>query len=235
MIRHGAAGSGVGAALQYFDCGDVDGGPVVAILLGIAIVAVLFIVIGHLVSKLWGARRRRRPVRPYGAVTGPQLPSPPDAKVGVAEGTPVASPLGGEPCLAFSIVLRTERPAALLTDVLWREASTDGFIVRLDDGARLQVPAGRVRIVESSGSERRAPRAKAARMLPAGLGVDVEGELSELPFDLAGEQVIRPNQRITIRSRVELREDPTNIPASLRAPANLALVATGVPVLEVFD
>lgn len=72
-------------------------------------------------------------------------------------------------------------------------------------------------------------------MLPAGLGVDVEGELSELPFDRAGEQVNRPKQRIAIQSRVELREHPAQPPASRREPANLALIATGIPILEAFD
>ena len=235
FIQHGAAGSGVGAMLQYLDCGVADSESVLAMLAGIGIVAALFILVGYVVSKIRGARLRRHLVRPYGAVTGPRLPNPPVAKTGVAEGTPLPSPLGGEPCLAFSIVLRTDKVAPLLSDVLWREASTDGFTVRLDDGTPVRIPAGRVRIVESSGSARSAPRARAAAMLPAGLGVEIPGGLSELPFDSAFEQIIRANQRVAILSRTQLREDPANPPASPRAPANLAHIAVGVPVLKGLD
>jgi hypothetical protein len=235
FIRHGAAGSGVGAALQCLDCGVVDGGSVLGVFAGIAIVAALFILVASLVSMIRGARLRRRLVRPYGAITGPRLPNPAAAKTGVAEGTPLPSPLGGEPCLAFSIVLRTDRQAPLLSNVLWREASTDGFTVRLDDGTPVRIPAGRVRIAESTGSARSAPRARAAAMLPAGLGVEIPGELSELPFDSAFEQIIRANQRVAILSRTQLREDPDNLPASPRATANLTQIAVGVPVLRCLD
>jgi hypothetical protein len=154
---------------------------------------------------------------------------------GIAEGTAQPSPLRREACLASSIVLRSDRPAPKRTDVLWREQITDGFSVRLDDGGLVRIPAGRVRIVESSRRERSAPRAAAVAMLPGDLGVDIPGELAELPFDSAWEQIIRPEQRVAILSPIELREDPDHLPASPRAPANVTRIPVGVPVLKCID
>jgi hypothetical protein len=230
-VRNGVAGSSVGAALQLLDCGVSAGDTLGAAIAAIVLVGFLFVVVGYLASKLGDTLRRRRLLRPYGAVTRPRPPGPQDVTLGIAVGPPHPSPLQGEPCLAFSIVLRSTRPGPNRSDVLWREASTCGFQVRLDSGALVEIPAGRVRIVESSRGARRVSRDRAARRLPCGLGVDIPGELSELPFDLACEEIIRPNQRVAILSRVEPRENRTRLPASPREPPNLTLVAGGVPVL----
>jgi hypothetical protein len=227
IVRDGAAGSGLGAVLQFADCGIIDGETLLALIAGIVVVGLLFVAVGFVVRKLTA----RRHLRPYGATARRRLPETKRAMLGVAEGTPHPSPLHGDSCLAFSILLRSTRSTPIRSEVLWREASTAGFTIRLDDGALVRIPSGRIELVESSRGARRAPRDKAAARLPAGLGIDVEGELSDLPFDLAGEEIIRPSQRVAILSRVELREDPDRLPASPRAPANLAWVAVGIPVL----
>jgi hypothetical protein len=232
IVRRGAAGSGVGAALNALDCGLTGGDSLGAAILAIVIAGLLFIAIGYLVDKVRDRRRRRSVVRPYGAVTRPALPSRENALLGMATGTTRPSPLHDEPCLAFSIVLRATGHRTTRSDVMWQDAYTAGFRIQRDDSAMVHIPAGRIRIIESPSAKHRAAREKAAAYLPAGLGVDVDGELSELPFDRASEEIVRPNQRIAILSRVELREDPDHPPASLRAPANLAWVAVGVPVLS---
>jgi len=233
ILGYGVAGGGLATLMQVLDCGDI--GPLAIPLVAIAVVALLFGLVGHVVDKVRDVRRRRRFLRPYGAATRPRVPEPGSPLAGIAEGTAQPSPLRREPCLASSIVLRSDRPAPMRTDVLWREQSSDGFIVRLDDGGVVRIPAGRVRIVESRQRERSAPRAAAAAMLPGDLGADIPGELRALPFDSAWEQIIRPEQRVAILSPTELREDPDHLPASPRAPANVARIPVGVPVLKCLD
>src|SRR4051812_38452179 len=52
---------------------------------------------------------------------------------GIAQGRSARSPLGGSACVAYGMALLTNRPAVASHDVLWREAATVGFTVRLDD------------------------------------------------------------------------------------------------------
>jgi hypothetical protein len=217
---------------EVLDCGvgGVDG-TLGAILAAIAIGASVFIAVAYVVTRLRDARLVRRLVRPYGALVRPTLPAARGVWYGVAEGSSRPSPLQGEPCLAYSMVLRSARPRSRANDVLWREATSTGFSLRLDDGGSIRIPAGRVRFAGEASGARRASRAKAAARLPAGLDVDVKGELSELPFDEAFEEIIRPNDRVAVLARIERREERNAPRASLRAPATMTSFAADMPVV----
>src|SRR5215471_12757431 len=83
--------------------------------------------------------------RPCGASRGTASGPRRSERRGRAEGRPGRSPLGREPCLAYGLALLTNRPAIGQRDVLWREAATVGFNVRLDQGGTVRIAPGRVR------------------------------------------------------------------------------------------
>jgi hypothetical protein len=233
IARASLVGSGVGALAQALECGSLDLGALTAALALVLIGALLFGAVSYVAGKIGDAARRRRFLRPYGALYRPRLPPAADVIIGIAEGKPLRSPLRGEPCLAFDIVLRSKYPGALGSNVLYREAGSDGLSVRLDTGEAVQIPAGRIRLVSSPGRPSAAARDRVLAHLPAGLGIAIEGELSDLPFDEAVEEVIRPGDRLAILSPVAQRELRDGPPESLRAPARLhAAAAIGLPVLR---
>ena len=232
ILRAGSAGAGAGAVLQGLDCSPIVEGVLAEALLVIVGVALLFAGLAYLIGKLRDARRRRHLLRPFGAVEEPGLRILAKARLGIAAGNPRPSPLRGQSCLAFGIVLRSVRPEVPTRTVMWREAATSGFAVILDDGTRVRVPAGRIRLIGSPDDARPVPRERAEARLPGSLGVAVPGELPEFPFDQATEEIIRPGDRVAILSPLEPREDPDEPPASLRAPANLMLIPVGVPIVR---
>jgi hypothetical protein len=172
--------------------------------------------------------------RPCGA---PDLPfelrrSP---RRGRVEGRPALSPLGREPCLAYGLALLTNRPAVGQRDVLWREAATVGFNVRLDDGGTVRVPRGRIRFEVDRHHAYYAPRSHAAEHLPGALGIRITGELDFIPFDEALEDVLRPGDRVELLGHVVLREDTTVERPFPRAPAPTVLVPAGTPAFRRLD
>jgi hypothetical protein len=158
-----------------------------------------------------------------------------DGRRGRVEGKAAMSPIGREPCLAYALALLTNRPAIGRRDVLWREAATVGFSVRLDDGLLVRVPPGRLRFEVDRHHAYYAPRTQAAEHLPGALGIRITGELDFVPFDEALEDVLRPGDRVELLGRVELREDLTAERPFPRAPAPTVLVPTGTPVIRRLD
>jgi hypothetical protein len=173
--------------------------------------------------------------RPRGGPGISSWPAPRRGHRGVAEGRPAPSPLGGAPCLAYGMALLTNRPAVASNDVLWREAATVGFTVRLDDSGLVRIPAGRVRFEVNRLRAYYAPRAQAAEHLPAGLGIQIAGEPDFVPFDAALEDILRPGDRVELLGAFELREDTSAQRPSPRAPAPTLLVPDGTPVVRRID
>jgi len=191
-----------------------------------------------LLDEVWSGPETVGPfgdLRPRGGPSGSRAPSARRGRRGVAEGRPVPSPLGGAPCLAYGMALLTNRPAVASQDVLWREAATVGFTVRLDDSGLVRVPPGRVRFEVNRLRAYYAPRAQAAEHLPGGLGIQIAGEPDFVPFDAALEDVLRPGDRVELLGAFELREDVTAKRTSPRAPAPTLLVPGGTPVVRRID
>jgi hypothetical protein len=174
-------------------------------------------------------------LRPRGGPGVSLLPGRAPRRRGIAEGRPAPSPLGGAPCLAYGMALLTNRPAVASHDVLWREAATVGFSVRLDDSGLVRIPAGRVRFEVDRLRAYYAPRAQAAEHLPAGLGIQIAGEPDFVPFDAALEDILRPGDRVELLGVFELREDVSAERPSPRAPAPTLLVPGGTPVVRRID
>jgi hypothetical protein len=191
-----------------------------------------------LLDEVWpatGAVAPRDPPRPFGAPSVWLRQPRRVAGRGVAEGRVARSPLGREPCLAYGLALLVNRPAVPRRDVVWREGATIGFSIRLEDGALVRVPAGRVRFEVDRHRAYYAPRAQAANHLPGALGIRITGELDFVPFDEALEDVLRPGDRVELLGAVELREDRTAERPSPRAPAPTVLVPVGTPRLRRID
>jgi hypothetical protein len=173
-------------------------------------------------------------VRPRGAAELALTAADPGAPArrGRAEGRAAPSPLGRLPCLAYALALLTGRPATARRDVLWQESAAVGFSVRLDDGALVRIPPGRVRLEIDRQRAYRPPRVHASEHLPAGLGIQIAGEPDFVPFDEALEEILQPGERVELLGEVELREDPTGEPRPPRAPAPTVLVPVGTPLLR---
>ena len=235
IARAGAAGSGFGATVDAVSClGDGFGAASDSLTLGLAVLAVsavVFMAVQYVATKIANALRRRRLLRPRGAGRSPGLVAGRESRSGVVEGEPSPSPLRGHDCVAYGIALCTACAAAGTGDVVWREAASFGFTLRLDDGSAVFVPPGRVCFEIDPGRAARAPRERAADRLPADLGVEVDGDLASLPFDQAFEDVIRPGDRVTVVGTVKLREAPGAEWTSPREAAFTVLVPSGTPVL----
>jgi len=169
--------------------------------------------------------------RPCGAPEASGWPRAND-RLGRAEGRPALSPLGREPCLAYGLALLTNRPAIGQRDVLWREAATVGFTVRLDHGGTVRIAPGRIRFEVDRHHAYYAPRSHAAEHLPGALGIRITGELDFIPFDEALEDVLRPGDRVELLCDVQMREDTTAERPFPRAPAPTVLVPVGIPILR---
>jgi hypothetical protein len=170
--------------------------------------------------------------RPCGAAGAALLGPRRSERRGRAEGKTGRSPLGREPCLAYGLALLTNRPAIGQRDVLWREAATVGFSVRLDEGGTVRIAPGRIRFEVDRHHAYSAPRSQAAEHLPGALGIRITGELDFIPFDAALEQVVRPGDRVELLGTVELREDTTAPRPFPRAPAQTVLVPVGIPIVR---
>jgi hypothetical protein len=231
IARAGVAGSGFGAALEAAGCLAEGLDSVVLSLAVLVVCGGLFVAVQCVATLIANALRRRRLLRPRGASRLPKLVAGRETRYGIVEGEPLPSPLRDQGCVAYGISLRTARAAAGAGDVVWREAASFGFTLRLDDGSAVFVPPGRIHFDVDPKRAARATRERAAARLPADLGVEVGGELASLPFDQAFEEVLRPGDRVAVVGTVELREAPGAERPSLREAIPAVLVPTGTPVL----
>jgi hypothetical protein len=114
----------------------------------------------------------------------------------IVDGKLMVSP-GGEACFGYTLELH-ER-SALASRTTLQHALTDGLSIALDDGSRLEVPAGRIRL-DGPGEEVEPTRAQVQRRL--GFDLEIPGrdgrEHSPVPFDAAYEAVLREGMRVEV-------------------------------------
>lgn len=191
-----------------------------------------------LLGEVWHGPETLGPLgdlRPRGASDLCVPPARPGILRGVVEGRVAPSPLGRQRCVAYALALVTNRPAVARQDVVWREAATVGFFVRLDDGAQVVVQAGRLRFDVDRQRAYYAPRAQVAEYLPAGLGIRIAGEPDFIPFDRALEDVLRPADRVELVGTVEVHEDRRTPRAWRRDPVPTVLMPVGIPLIRRLD
>jgi hypothetical protein len=156
------------------------------------------------------------------------------ARPGIAQGEPFFSPLRRQPCLAFEISLRTDNPHDGGPDLLWREAHTEGFLVQLDDGETVRIPAGPIRMSRAPESAR-VEHASARQRLPFELRYEADSHHPCVPSDSAFEQLVRPGDPVVVVGPLVAREDVIAVRASLRAPSRMVLVPAGTFMLATQD
>jgi len=212
--------------------GDDEAGIYGGLDVGLFFISVVYAVMAEIVDYFRSAHRRRRFLRCYGARSQGIAVRGLRPTYGAAEGDPTPSPLRGEACLAFAVILRSSASVDPSADVLWREAiAPRAFDVRLDDGSVVRVPAGPLRFEPDRAHALRASIERARQRLPPALRDD-QRELAFVPFDEALEDVVRPGDRVVLTAAVERVEDRSTPRPSLRSPAQLALVASAPVVLR---
>jgi len=234
-----AATLGLGAilfvALDYSSSQPDLGPPLVPCPVAVGLAAIVAgVAVGAAYSR--DRKERRTRLRPHGVRAGPALASVGGSarpRLGIAEGETFRSPLGDEDCLAFEISLRAENARGAGADLVWREARTGGFTVRLDDGETVRIPPGSIRLSRAPDSARTSHAEACKRLLPE-LGNDDVG-LPCVPSTAAFEQIVRPGARVAVVGPLESHEDGDAPRESLRAPSRMILVPVGTPVLALQD
>jgi hypothetical protein len=209
--------------------------------LGVALVAfgagalVVGATVGAAYRDNW--KQRLAEVRPSGVRTSSALAAVGGRarpRLGVAEGETFRSPLVNQECLAFEISLRADNPSRAGADLVWREAATRGFTVRLDDGESVRIPAGPIRLSRAADSARASHADARKRLLPEVVD-DSDVGLPCVPSAAAFEQIVRPGDRVAVIGALETREDSATPKENPRAPSPMVLVPVGTPMLAVQD
>lgn len=239
----GAAGSaldacsgceGSGSVLEACGAGEGAAGVVLSVIAAIVVfivAAVLVVALVALVKWLWRtiARALDRP-KPQGA-----LRAPPKVK-GVRQGlgkvvgaAKSACPWRAEPCVAFALELHKKRVFG--GGALLRDAYTEGFEVVLDDGRRVIIPQGMVRLASPL-----APLRVDTEVLDPYLeSLDPErvpaSDRALFPWDVARGVALDPGARVEVVGELDAAPDPSGAEGAYRTSAAV-YVPRGVPLLR---
>lgn len=233
----GGGGAAVGSALEggcNVGCGVLDCAsgladlPAALVVIALAAVGVgLYLLVSWILRRV---RERRHGLKPNGALLRPLLPRGQTHRGVVAEGGATTQSLSGEACVAHGVTLRCKR--FLRSDLMLYDGRSAGFSLRLADGREVRVPAGRVRLLGPRRQERAAAPARVRlelnRLDPLRARPENAEELDPLPFDSAGELVLRPGGAVEIIGALEPvldRAAPTE--AGYRAAAASVLAPSG--------
>lgn len=174
--------------------------------------------------RVYAARRL-----PRGAVREPPL---------LREATPIAgtvleteqlpSPLLERPCVAFAISLEHADGDSVHT--VLRDAATIGFDLETNDGQRVAIPPGRIRLAAEG--ERVVDHKAVMRYARA---LDPLGQRAKPdPFGhrVAREAVLRVGDRVLLHNHVEQTLDPETPPDGYREAAPSVLRPSGTPCIQ---
>ncbi len=247
--KAGASGGAFGSILQgcggcdalsgIEGCGELAGAGEGIIAVLFAVVAfILFAVVAAalvwLVSKLVAYIREKldRP-KPHGALRTPPRAGGRSYGAGTIEQSPralIATPWKKGECAAYALELLVRAPFG--GGALLRDASCAGFDITLDDGRRVRIPKGRIRVVSTRLEEDDVDRKRVDDYLreldPHG---DPTSEHSLFPYDHARALALSPGARVDVLGELEPTADATDA-HGYRASAGL-LVPVGIPVLRV--
>ena len=241
LAKASGAGAGSGAVLDGCGgCGDLglaslgEAAGLALVVLAASLIFVLLYFLGKLIYEF--VQRRRHRLRPHGALkAGPALERR-TGRTGVVEPrATLPAPVTGEACVAYGVMFRCKR--FLRNPLMLRDGATLGFDVRLDDGTRVHIPAGRVllgmhgaRKVEADQASP-ALHAYLARLDPGRHGPEHEPEHDPLPAERIDVQLVLPGTRVEVRGALEPTPDPQGT-GDYRSAA-VVLTPRGVPHLAV--
>lgn len=238
----GTGGAATGAALEGacdLGCGALDCAsgladlPVLAVIAACAAIGVIgYLVVSKIVEVV---RRRRNAPRPAGALRQPPIPHG-NRRVGTAlRGAEAGSSPSGRSALAWGLVLECRR-RFLRSARMLSAGESAGFAIQLDDGTRVRVPPGPVRLEGPAASTTSVTPERVASFLAAldPLRLQVKDELDPFPFDRAVEHVLGPDDRVELVAELEARVDNADAAAAgYREGAATVLVPKGPVLLRV--
>jgi hypothetical protein len=202
--------------------GAVADFPPLAVIVAAAVLAVgLFLLVAKIVE--WRRRRRNRP-RPNGALRPPKTPHGSRRRGTVIEGPASLGDLGEGQVLAYG--LRLQQSHVLRSDLMLSDGVSSGFSVRLEDGATLQIPAGRLRL---EGAGRSADKARVAAYLQQldPRRATAGDELDPIPHDRATELLVCPGDTVEVVGRLVPAVDTRAAEAGYRQAAPSVLAPEG--------
>ncbi len=194
-----AGGSGAGFGLLFEGCeacsGSIEAGLVVVVVGLVA--AFLYWLVTFVYRNIQAYRQR---LSPRGATVGRLPLGKRTGLVGTVETghTSACAPASGRPCVAYALKLLADRHQA--SAVMLRHSHAVPFSVQLDDGSRLEVPAGRLYL---QGPSERVAAEDAAVESHLELELQSEHDLSPIPYDSVEEVVLSPGDRVQIRGKLE--------------------------------
>ena len=247
LSKAGAGGAGGASAIEACggaDCGGCDvasgcegaggGGEALAIIAAIVVIAFAIVALYWLISKLIAyIRKRRQILKANGALKKPARPGRRTGMVGLVEDCPtLGSPISGAACVGYATSLATKSGPWGAEATMLRDAATIGFTVQLDDGRRVQVPAGPMVLDMRNAEQVSAPAGAVGRYLTAIDPTATGDDLLPFPYDKVRERLLRPGDRVEIIGPVEATVDVSAAPTGYRDAAATVLTPAGVPRLR---
>jgi hypothetical protein len=237
MAKAGGAGAAVDSCANLGGCDgcvDLGGGgglgELAAVLLGILLVALVFIALWFILAKIIEAvKRYRAQLEPKGALLAAPRPHG-GMRTGVVRSDAGGFASDGHP-VARALELHKSRLGA--NAVMLREARTDGMIIALGDGTTVKVPAGRLRLAGSWHIHDDPLVGVDALARATGPVFEDEDGYALVPYDVTMCLELRVGDRVAVHGPVEL-DAPTGAPGGYRG-ASTALVCVGIPSLSRID
>ena len=226
----GTAGllDGCGGCGELGDCGGAVGSEIGAALLVVLVVAIVAVLLWWIGSKIVHAiRRHRARLRPRGVKWRPGGPAALRGTVTAAVG--VTAPVTDAACAAWGLRLR--HGDALGGDLMLRDGESAGLEITLADGARVQIPAGRLRL-DGTGERIDGADRHVRALDPFATAKD---PFLPLAHDRGEELRLAVGDTVELLGPVEPRPDPTASAAGYREAARAVLVPVGVPWLRRVD
>lgn len=214
-------------------CGDLAGGgaEVIGAIIGFIVFAVIAAAVVWLVSKLvqWIREKMDRP-KPHGALQKPPRPGGRWFGAGTITGeSRIATPWKEGECAAYALELLARDPFA--GGALLRDASSAGFDITLDDGRRVRIPKGPIRIVSTKLEEDDVDKKRVDEYLrDVDPGADSAADRSLFPYDHARAVTLSSGARVDLYGELEMTSNPDA--QGYRASAGM-LVPVGIPILRV--
>ncbi len=221
----GALGGSSGLAVSYFATGWPS--PVAPIAI-VAIGSALGWIVGTISSTGPAPRDADAGARRPRGVRSPR-PRPSGVTAEVIGEPELSAPFSHRRCVAWAVWVASG------TELLVRDARCAAHALRLDDGGRVDVAAGRIEIDAAWMEAPRFPMSVADELLvarrlhpPPAIGDD-DPTLATHPFagDAGYELCVLPGDRVTIEGPITSCEEEG--PVSYREPAKVRLVPAGVP------
>jgi hypothetical protein len=227
LVKVGGSGAGAAAILEGACQGCTADVSIAIVVAAFALVAAGSWWLGTFVWR--NVQEYRNRLKPRGAARPPpRLRGEPLTGVARAVGPKLEAAASGTACLAYGVELHSDRHA--VSPVMLRHAESTAFVIELDDGSRVEVPAGRVRL---EGTRMRVDAAD--HQLGKRIGLDLriaEKDMRVVPHDAVHETVLRDGDRVAIYGDLESEavEDPTA--HAYREAPKRRYVPAGVPRLR---